>query len=92
MTGIELKVKEFEKRTGMKSNNLCWHILQNATESIIDDVESKSLLTKSEFDFILDSHTLGKFKNPEFSAIRSYACENLKISGYVINSINVFRK
>ena len=92
MTSIEAKVLDFEKRTGMKSNNIEWHILQNCAESISDEVEMYSCLSLSEFNGILDKYTLGKFKNPEFSAIRSYAVEDLKILGYTFTSSQVLKK
>jgi hypothetical protein len=92
MTSIEAKVLEYEKRIGVKSNNIEWHILQNCAESISDEVERYSCLTLNEYHNILDKHTLGKFKNPEFSAIRAYATEDLKILGYTFTGFNVYRR
>lgn len=92
MTSIETKVLEFEKRTGMKSNDIDWHILQNCAESISDEVERYSCLSICEYQAILDKYTLGKFKNPESAAIRSYASEDLKILGYTFTPSQVFRK
>jgi len=91
LTSLENKVNHYAKAFGGKTNGYAWHEMQNAVESIVDDVEARQLLSHNEFLAIIDKHTFGKFKNPENCAIRAEANEELKIAGYVINTINVFK-
>ena len=91
MVSIEARVKEFEKRTGMKSNNIFWGVLDTAVDNIIEEVEKHKLLTKSEFQSILDKHT-NQFKNPEWSAVRTEAVNDLKyIWKYQFNDLQIWR-
>ena len=90
ITSIENKVNRYAKSFGGKTNGYAWSEMQNAVESIVDDVEARELLSYNEFASILDQHT-SKFKNPENCAIRTEAVEDLKLLGYTINNINVFK-
>lgn len=87
-TSVEVIVEEMQRRTGMKSNNIDWHILENAADSIIEEVEKYDFLTRGELDDILDKHTT-QFKNPEFSAVRTYSIQNLMLLGYSINQYQI---
>ena len=91
-TSMDRHIENVAKSTGQKPNGIEWAVLQNAAESIVDEVEGINSMALSDFHAILDKYTLGTFKNPENFAIRGEAVEQLKILGYTFTPTQVFRR
>lgn len=89
ITSIESRVAKMEIATRTKSNNIEFHVLHNAVESIVDELVTKESFTINHMNDVLDKYTLGKFNNPEFSAVRYEAVEDLKLMGYKFTAYDV---
>lgn len=83
-TAIERKVEEMSIRLGISSNNLPYNELANPVETIIEEVEKLGIVTFNEWIEILNNNT--RFlMNPEWSAVRAFAADEIKLMGGSIN-------